>query len=216
MFLYQTSSCRRAFPQVRRAGMLLCPRSALGACSSTTKPPGPVPPRRRRPQVRPRPARPTAAAAEPETVTSNLPDVPDAEPGHDGRYRDIRAAQRERAQELRRAARRHAVGPRQYVPAGSLAVAGDLVREPGGQQSAPHLSGRHAAPGDCGSNGKPQCRWCARQRQRHDGSSRCCAARALEAPIANIPYSIIAAFLSRPGVLTTEQVKAAPYVLALA
>ncbi len=37
----------------------------------------------------------------------------------------------------------------------------------------------------------------------------------LEAPIANIPYSTIAAFLSRPGVLTKQQVEAAPYVLAL-
>jgi hypothetical protein len=37
----------------------------------------------------------------------------------------------------------------------------------------------------------------------------------LESPIANIPYSAIAAFLSRPGVLTREQVEAAPYVLAL-
>ena len=38
---------------------------------------------------------------------------------------------------------------------------------------------------------------------------------ALEAPIANIPYSAIAAFLSRPGVLTKEQVEAAPYILSL-
>lgn len=38
----------------------------------------------------------------------------------------------------------------------------------------------------------------------------------LEGPIATIPYSAIAAFLSRPGVLTTEEVKRAPYILALA
>ncbi len=37
----------------------------------------------------------------------------------------------------------------------------------------------------------------------------------LEGPIATIPYSAIASFLSRPGVLSREQVKAAPYVLAL-
>jgi LysM repeat protein len=37
----------------------------------------------------------------------------------------------------------------------------------------------------------------------------------LEGPIATIPYSQIAAFLSRPGVLTGDEVKAAPYVLAL-
>jgi LysM repeat protein len=37
----------------------------------------------------------------------------------------------------------------------------------------------------------------------------------LEGPIATIPYSQIAAFLSRPGVLSGDEVKAAPYVLAL-
>jgi hypothetical protein len=37
----------------------------------------------------------------------------------------------------------------------------------------------------------------------------------LEGPIATIPYSLIAAFLSRPGVLTGDEVKAAPYVVAL-
>ena len=37
----------------------------------------------------------------------------------------------------------------------------------------------------------------------------------LEAPIANIPYATIAAFLSRPGVLTKSQAEASPYVLAL-
>jgi hypothetical protein len=38
---------------------------------------------------------------------------------------------------------------------------------------------------------------------------------ALEGPIATIPYSVIAAFLSRPGVMTSDEVKAAPYVVAL-
>jgi LysM repeat protein len=37
----------------------------------------------------------------------------------------------------------------------------------------------------------------------------------LEGPIATIPYSLIAAFLSRPGVLTGDEVKAAPYIVAL-
>ncbi|MCC7462713.1 MAG: LysM peptidoglycan-binding domain-containing protein [Gammaproteobacteria bacterium] len=37
----------------------------------------------------------------------------------------------------------------------------------------------------------------------------------LEGPIATIPYSAIASFLSRPGVLSKDQVKAAPYVQAL-
>lgn len=38
---------------------------------------------------------------------------------------------------------------------------------------------------------------------------------AYEGPIATIPYSAIAAFLSRPGVMTRDEVKAAPYVVAL-
>jgi len=37
----------------------------------------------------------------------------------------------------------------------------------------------------------------------------------LEAPIASIPYSVIAAFLSRPGVLSKDEINAAPYVLAI-
>jgi hypothetical protein len=36
----------------------------------------------------------------------------------------------------------------------------------------------------------------------------------LDGPIASIPYSVIASFLTHPGVLTREQVKSAPYVLA--
>lgn len=36
-----------------------------------------------------------------------------------------------------------------------------------------------------------------------------------EGPIATIPYSQIAAFLSRPGVMSADEVKAAPYVVAL-
>jgi len=38
---------------------------------------------------------------------------------------------------------------------------------------------------------------------------------ALEGPIATIPYSMIAAFLSRPGVLTGDEVRTAPYIVAL-
>lgn len=37
----------------------------------------------------------------------------------------------------------------------------------------------------------------------------------LGGPIATIPYAAIAAFLSRPGVLTGDEVKAAPYIAAL-
>jgi hypothetical protein len=37
----------------------------------------------------------------------------------------------------------------------------------------------------------------------------------LDGPIATIPYSAIAAFLSKPGVISKDEVKTAPYVLAL-
>ncbi|HEY5020535.1 MAG TPA: LysM peptidoglycan-binding domain-containing protein, partial [Steroidobacteraceae bacterium] len=37
----------------------------------------------------------------------------------------------------------------------------------------------------------------------------------LDSAIATIPYSVIGAFLERPGVLSRDEVKAAPYILAL-
>jgi LysM repeat protein len=37
----------------------------------------------------------------------------------------------------------------------------------------------------------------------------------LDGPIANIPYTAIAAFLSRPGLISRQQVKAAPYIVSL-
>ena len=37
----------------------------------------------------------------------------------------------------------------------------------------------------------------------------------LEAPIATVPYSVISAFLSHPGVLSGNEVRAAPYLVAL-
>lgn len=39
---------------------------------------------------------------------------------------------------------------------------------------------------------------------------------ALDTPIEAIPYSVIAAFISHPAVLTDEQIRAAPYIVALA
>lgn len=38
----------------------------------------------------------------------------------------------------------------------------------------------------------------------------------LESPIDSIPYAVIASFISHPGVLTREQIDAAPYIVALA
>jgi hypothetical protein len=72
-------------------------------------------------------------------------------------------------------------------------------------------------PGDVlrlayGADGKPQL-----QLVRGPGTRLAPLLRSeqLEGPIATIPYTAIAAFLSRPGVLSKEQVKAAPYVQAL-
>ncbi|MGH8140912.1 MAG: LysM peptidoglycan-binding domain-containing protein [Steroidobacteraceae bacterium] len=39
---------------------------------------------------------------------------------------------------------------------------------------------------------------------------------ALDTPIETIPYSVIAAFISHPAVLTEDQIRAAPYIVALA
>ncbi len=97
-------------------------------------------------------------------------------------------------------------------------MAGDLVRESGSQQSAPHLSGRHAAPGEGGADGSGQAVAAVQLVHASGGGTRLqplLRSIELEAPIANIPYTVIAAFLSRPGVLTKSQAEAAPYVLAL-
>jgi hypothetical protein len=72
-------------------------------------------------------------------------------------------------------------------------------------------------PGDMlrlayGADGKPQL-----QLVRGPGTrlSPLLRSEQLEGPIATIPYAAIASFLSRPGVLSKEEVKAAPYVQAL-
>ena len=63
-----------------------------------------------------------------------------------------------------------------------------------------------------GSDGKPQLQL-VRGPATH--LSPLLRSEPLEGPIATIPYAAIASFLSRPGVLSREQVKAAPYVQAL-
>jgi hypothetical protein len=72
-------------------------------------------------------------------------------------------------------------------------------------------------PGDTvrlayGQDGKPQLQVVRGPRTRLSPLLR---SEPLEGPIATIPYSAIASFLSRPGVLSSEEVKAAPYVQAL-
>ncbi len=72
-------------------------------------------------------------------------------------------------------------------------------------------------PGDMlrlayGADGKPQLQLVRGPATRLSPLLR---SEQLEGPIATIPYAAIASFLSRPGVLSKEEVKAAPYVQAL-
>ena len=46
------------------------------------------------------------------------------------------------------------------------------------------------------------------------GCSPACAAKTLDGPIDTLPYAAIAAFLSKPTVLTQEQILSAPHILA--
>ena len=76
----------------------------------------------------------------------------------------------------------------------------------------PHL----IYPGDklalaYGANGAPQVRLMQSGAVRLDPRLR---SEALESAIPTIPYSSIAAFLSRPTVMSSEQIRHAPYVLA--
>jgi hypothetical protein len=76
----------------------------------------------------------------------------------------------------------------------------------------PHL----IYPGDVlalayGADGSPQIRLEAGGPARMDPRLR---SQPLEAAIPTIPYSAISAFLSRPTVITKDEIKAAPYVLA--
>ena len=78
MFLYQTISCRRAFPQVAGLTLLLALGVASSGCSSwpwhhhdsDTAPEAPKAAESVSTET---------VAAEPQTVTSNLPDVPDSD-----------------------------------------------------------------------------------------------------------------------------------------
>jgi LysM repeat protein len=81
----------------------------------------------------------------------------------------------------------------------------------------PHVANPHLIyPGDTlalayGADGRPQIRLEQGGAARLDPRLR---SSGLDGAIPTIPYQSIAAFLSRPSVLTPEQVKTAPYVLA--
>jgi LysM repeat protein len=206
MFVHQTTSFRRAFPWCAGLTALL----ALNGCSlfgrhETAEPAAPL--------TTPSSTAATASSTEPQTVTSNLPDV-SAEPETTTVMPDV-------SQSLSAAA------PKSYVVQRGdtlWGLAHMFLKDPWLWPEIwylnPEVANPHRIyPGDTlrlaqGTNGAAQLvvthgAGSATRLQPLLRSSE------LEAPIATIPYSAIAAFLSRPGVITKEQVKAAPYVLSL-
>ncbi len=211
MFLYLTTGCRRAFPKLAGLPLLLSLSIALGGCSyfrhseknSSAEIPAAAP--------APPAAGPTA---EPQTVTTNLPDLPPDAAGATVVTETTTTALNPSA-------------PKSYVVQRGdtlWGLANKFLKDPWLWPEIwyvnPEVSNPHRIyPGDTlrlamGKDGKEQV-----QLVHGTGSATklepLLRTTELEAPIANIPYSTIAAFLSRPGVLTKQQVEAAPYVLAL-
>jgi len=211
MFLYLTSCCRRAFPQVAGLMFPLTLGLALAGCSlmhhhETASTP-------EVPKVAATAAPESGATAEPQTVTSNLPDLPADSQGT--------------TVVTESAATLSPTAPKSYVVQRGdtlWGLANKFLKDPWLWPEIwyvnPEVSNPHRIyPGDTlrlamGKDGKQQV-----QLVHGSGSATklepLLRSTELEAPIANIPYSTIAAFLSRPGVLTRQQVEAAPYVLAL-
>jgi hypothetical protein len=176
--------------------------------------------------TQPEGAAPVAASAEPQTVTSNLPDLEpaaaDAAPVAEATtvMPDATAALSPTA-------------PRSYVVQKGdtlWRLANMFLKDPWLWPEIwyanPEVSNPHRIyPGDTlrlakGSAGGPgSAQPVAIQLLRTSGGGTrlqpLLRSTELEAPIANIPYTAIAAFLSRPGVITKSQAEAAPYVLAL-
>ena len=217
MFLNQTISLRRAFPAGAGVGVLLAFGFAVSGCSTvhswfehdsasavetpeTTQPPA---------------AATDNGPAEAQTVTSNLPDLP---PDQDGTTTVVTET----------AAPINPSAPKSYtVQRGDTlwGLSAKFLKDPWLWPEIwyvnPEVNNPHRIyPGDTlrlamGADGKPT----AVQVVHNAGSATklepLLRSTELDAPIANIPYSVIAAFLSRPGVVTKQQVDAAPYVLAL-
>ena len=220
MFLYQTMSCRPASLKAAGRIALLVLGLALGGCShipwvghhGATAPAAPM-------TAASSAAADTSSAAEPETVTSNLPDLaPDTAGGAETTtvIPDAGASLSSSA-------------PRSYVVKRGdtlWGLAAMFLKDPWLWPEIwyvnPEISNPHRIyPGDTlrlalGADGKQSVQLVRTSggggRTRLEPMMR---STALEAPIASIPFTAIAAFLSRPGVLSNEQVKAAPYVLAL-
>lgn len=215
MFLYQTKNFRQALLTVAGLATLL----AMGGCSHT--------PWFHHHEETAEPATPLtsaagggaeAATAQPQTVTSDLPEVPS---GSDSTAGETTTVIPDASASLSPTA------PKTYVVQHGdtlWGLAGLFLKDPWLWPEIwyanPEVSNPHRIyPGDtlrlaAGAGGRQMV-----QLVRTGGSATrlepLLRSTALEAPIASIPYSAISAFLSRPGVLTREQIKAAPYILAL-
>ncbi|MDE2251153.1 MAG: LysM peptidoglycan-binding domain-containing protein [Gammaproteobacteria bacterium] len=214
---------RRTFPLA--AGLTSLLALALGGCSlfhGSDRNAGPAPPM----TAQPAGAAPVAASAEPQTVTSDLPDVEPA-------AADAAPAAATTTVMPDAGAALSPSAPKSYVVQKGDTLwhlASLFLKDPWLWPEIwyvnPEVSNPHRIyPGDTlrlakGSPGGPAgTAPVAIQLVRTSGSGTqlhpLLRSTSLEAPIANIPYATIAAFLSRPGVLTKSQAEAAPYVLAL-
>ena len=212
MFLYQTTSLRRAFPRVAGLNLLLTLGLALGGCSHFRQHDNVSAPET--PKVIANNPDSGAAAAEAQTVTSNLPDLPPDS--------DTTTIVTETTAPISPTA------PKSYVVQRGdtlWGLANTFLKDPWLWPEIwyvnPEVSNPHRIyPGDTlrlamGSDGKTQQVQVVHAAGSATRLEPLLRSTPMEAPIPNIPYSAIAAFLSRPGVLTKEQVEAAPYVLAL-
>ncbi len=220
MIPYKTMSPTRMFPMATGLAALLTLGSALGGCSHTRFWPGhrdaagPAAPMITAPDSAAQPA----AAAEPQTVTS---DLPDATPDSETTTTVIPDA----------TASVSPTAPKSYtVQKGDTLwhLAGMFLKDPWLWPEIwyanPEVSNPHRIyPGDTlrlakATDGRGGQAVAVQLVHARGGGTRLqplLRSTELEAPIANIPYTAIAAFLSRPGVLTKSQAEAAPYVLAL-
>ena len=223
MFPYKTMSLSRTIRGAAWLSPLLALGLALGGCSvfhghgDTAAPPAPMTSAADN-------SMPATESAEPQTVTSNLPDVePDSA--------DMTAANATTTVMPDASAALSPTAPKSYVVQKGDTLwhlANLFLKDPwlwpeiwyvNPEVSNPHRiypgDTLRLAKGGAGQAGGPAV---AIQLQ-HTGPvtklEPLLRSTELEAPIANIPYSAIAAFLSRPGVLTKAQAESSPYVLAL-
>ena len=219
MFLYQTMSFRRAFTLAAGLTAVL----AIAGCATVKSwvphrhAAEPVAP----PAAAPAPATAAANEGEAETVTSNLPDVAGPELAVEPETTTVITDA---------AATLSPTAPKSYVVQRGdtlWGLAGLFLKDPWLWPEIwyvnPEVANPHRIyPGDTlrlamGSDGKQAVQLVRTGGPMGSGTrlQPLLRSTSLEAPIANIPYSAIAAFLSRPGVISKDQVKAAPYVLSL-